>query len=1079
MGNYNPSVPIILGQEWVPIRDEDQTFAPSVNNLEVGHGFTLAGVRQVRDARFYIHDLPANPAQLQTAMFGIYPAGTEELTGPIRQVIIPVSFGAVTGANISASGGNVASAVAKPGDFLSVTANFNGALQQELQMFFDVNRYIELANKRILNVSFLYSGYIVRFNSTTSLFEPFVDDDAGVTPPTLFSITNNGATQIQFYETQFASNTGALKLNTAINPTTGDPYADQEIQVLNLGDVNPFWSVALGPNGTNDRMPWRFTDLQRFESGAANRLQAHVSFQVPFSSDSIVLEYAAMRVIYCEEQRVVYGGHKFNYAQPQMQSITLRDLSHNADPILAAGNYTMTLSVVNPGDISFGQGVSTAFPNVNALRELYDIPPHPGIQVDIPFPLADHLGETFNAEQTHILPHLSLHASGGTLTEPHVYGRQAAAQVYGTKTATQEIYDDIVGVATSYPQVRWMARRFGADSGTLTLAGTGSLSGSTVSITSTEFDALPSVIDGWKAVTLRFAAPPAMGALASPEPSWTWSAALATAGSRWEILAASAPAISGIPGNLYNLVPAPNQLGAATYQPPAGSTVELTWMPQGVASTWVTGSTADAATDAFLIFSQDPPTITGIGVTQLTQVVTGIGLDCGSIPCCIPTGIGYNRVTWSPPAGNVVLLDTFSRTVTGWGTDDSGQTYTDTGGTVPANYPVNGSTGSHILDGVANVIRASTIAGSYTDTHQRVKISYNVASAGASYRGAIIGHYVDANNYDYVDLRAATSGTMELVISRLVAGVATGITNVPVGAFVAGQQWYLDVDFSPGGTIRAKAWPVNGTEPTAYQAETAATFTVGGVGLRSIRSTGNTNTDAVISYDDYTVGPSTYLFGAYELQRWDSVTDWQTIMLSSSPAVTGFSDFEARVGLASVYRIRATNLYDFAGAWSVQVTGTVASPGVQGCNVDGGILIFTTNDDQTGASNLAYSPGWETSGAEETFDFPEADEVILQRMYNRDGVVAFHGTERGLEHFARLLVVQQAAIDPIRLANLRSLRDLAWADHPYVCVRDDIGDRWFASVRVPAERVHQRALYMATVDIREATRTAAPVDPAS
>jgi len=48
-----------------------------------------------------------------------------------------------------------------------------------------------------------------------------------------------------------------------------------------------------------------------------------------------------------------------------------------------------------------------------------------------------------------------------------------------------------------------------------------------------------------------------------------------------------------------------------------------------------------------------------------------------------------------------------------------------------------------------------------------------------------------------------------------------------------------------------------------------------------------------------------------------------------------------------------------------------------------------------------------------------------------------------------------------------------------VCVRDDIGDRWFASVRVPAERVHQRALYMATVDIREATRTAAPVDPAS
>lgn len=300
-------------------------------------------------------------------------------------------------------------------------------------------------------------------------------------------------------------------------------------------------------------------------------------------------------------------------------------------------------------------------------------------------------------------------------------------------------------------------------------------------------------------------------------------------------------------------------------------------MPQGIASPWVTGATADQATDAFLIFSTDPPTITGIAVTQQTQIVSGIGLDCGGVPCCIPTGIGYNRITWT--------------------------------------------------------------------------------AAGASL-------------------------------------------------------------------------PASG-------------------------------------------------FGAYELQRWDTVTDWQTIMSASAPTVTGFNDFEARVGLDSVYRIRATNLYDFAGAWSSQVTGAVASPGVQGCNTDGGVLIFTTNDDQTGASNLAYSPGWEQSGGEETFDFPEAEQVIFQRMYGRDGPVAFHGTERGLEHFVRLLVIQQAAIDPIRLANLRSLRDLAWADHPYVCVRDDIGDRWLANIRVPGERVHQRTLYMATVDITETTLTAAPVDPAA
>src|SRR3546814_6034249 len=56
-------------------------------------------------------------------------------------------------------------------------------------------------------------------------------------------------------------------------------------------------------------------------------------------------------------------------------------------------------------------------------------------------------------------------------------------------------------------------------SGTLTLAGTSSLSGSTASITSAEHDGLPEIIDGWKEVTLRFATPPTMGTLASPEPS--------------------------------------------------------------------------------------------------------------------------------------------------------------------------------------------------------------------------------------------------------------------------------------------------------------------------------------------------------------------------------------------------------------------------------------------------------------------------------------------------------------------------------------------------------------------------------
>ena len=102
--------------------------------------------------------------------------------------------------------------------------------------------------------------------------------------------------------------------------------------------------------------------------------------------------------------------------------------------------------------------------------------------------------------------------------------------------------------------------------------------------------------------------------------------------------------------------------------------------------------------------------------------------------------------------------------------------------------------------------------------------------------------------------------------------------------------------------------------------------------------------------------------------------------------------------------------------------------------------------------------------------------VTYQPMYGRDGGVAFHGTERGLEAFNRTVLLHAAAIDPERLANAATIRNLAWADLPYVCVRDDIGDRWFASVRVPNVNARlNRTRYMARLEIVETTLTPYPV----
>jgi hypothetical protein len=74
------------------------------------------------------------------------------------------------------------------------------------------------------------------------------------------------------------------------------------------------------------------------------------------------------------------------------------------------------------------------------------------------------------------------------------------------------------------------------------------------------------------------------------------------------------------------------------------------------------------------------------------------------------------------------------------------------------------------------------------------------------------------------------------------------------------------------------------------------------------------------------------------------------------------------------------------------------------------------------------------------------------------------------------MLIQRAAVTRARLANMTSLRDLAWDTLPYVCVRDELGNRWFANVLVPSGTVqNKRRIYLAQIKVTETTDTAVPV----
>lgn len=892
MGFYNPHAPRIIGQEWVPIRDESLIFSPAVNAVEQGHGFTLTSSRQLVNGRFYINTMPPQQTGGQVYEIAIYPRGRENQTGPISSVIIPCNSAGITGNGISSQPGASAITAAQvpglledssDGQYVAVTPNTD-INSKAINLFFATNSYGNLLNgKRILAVNLIHSfSWQLEQAGVAGSSAP---RNLVYTVPQDLSINTGGGTlrgpvYAPVVET-YGSNLQGL------NPPIGRPPEAIPLSKVRFGEVNHLWqnpSLQI----TSDKVPWRYTELQRFEQTAGtNRYWVHYEFGgLTEWAGVFYLGYAALEIIYCEEQRVIYGMASFNdvmvtsaFIAPYnlgANIITLRDTALNSSPTLAAGDYTTVVSCPDIGDLQGPTGAAqtrpasaNSYPILNAVRQLYSIPTHPGVEVKLPVPLEGHIADRFIDSETQVLPQISLHTSGGPLTEVHVYGRQAAAQVYGTVTATQEIQDNMAGGAATWPWVRYVARRFGDTTVPLTLTG----ASQSVAITVAEFDALDEVVDGWKEITLRFTTPPTMGAGTIPQ--FIWSAAAETAGNRWEVLGAIAPAISGVPGNSLNLVPSPNQLSIATYgQPASGAGINLGWIPQYAPH--VSATVDDQTSDAFIIFAQDMPTVTNLAVAVTSQPMSGIGQDCGLNPCCVPTSMYYNRLTW---------------------------------------------------------------------------------------------------------------------------------------------------------TATSSAIPASG-------------------------------------------------FGYYELQRMDTVeTDWATIMKSTSPTGASFNDYEARVGIVSSYRIRAVDVYEFPGLWSSTVTATVTAPGVViGCT-GGHLLIFTSNERQDGSINLAYSSVWE-GNVEENFAFPEAGFVQLQAMYDRDYFTAFRPSERGGEQFQRTVLVQAAAIAAETLADFTGLRDMAWEDTSYICVRDEDGNRWLATVMVPSGRVlRDRRLYMAPVNIVEVTATPSPVDP--
>jgi hypothetical protein len=206
--------------------------------------------------------------------------------------------------------------------------------------------------------------------------------------------------------------------------------------------------------------------------------------------------------------------------------------------------------------------------------------------------------------------------------------------------------------------------------------------------------------------------------------------------------------------------------------------------------------------------------------------------------------------------------DNFSRTVTGgWGSANTGQAWSTSGGSA-SDYSVGSGVGNHVC-ATTNVSRRTFLDAGYADSDLYCKITVPALSTGASQFGSVVSRYTGADDLYYVRLEFTTANAVNCTLRKRTGGTDTQLASFTTGVtHTAGASYKIRFQ-TVGSTLRAKFWPdlATDTEPHVWQMTATDTDqpSATSVGMRSIVSTGNTNVNPTIRYDDFlNIRPQTF-----------------------------------------------------------------------------------------------------------------------------------------------------------------------------------------------------------------------------
>jgi hypothetical protein len=187
-----------------------------------------------------------------------------------------------------------------------------------------------------------------------------------------------------------------------------------------------------------------------------------------------------------------------------------------------------------------------------------------------------------------------------------------------------------------------------------------------------------------------------------------------------------------------------------------------------------------------------------------------------------------------------------------------------------------------------NVSRFVSTASGLGDVDATVSVTVPAVAATDTYSLYLLVRFVDTSNY--YSLRAVfdTSGTVDLIMGRVVggSGTALGTANDQV-AYAANTTIKLRFQAygtSLGAALKGKIWLSTEDEPDDWTLDdiidNSPELLLGGVGFRAILTAANTNTlPLVISCDDFT---------AYSAPDWLDFTEHVSVAQDGGGQVEGF-----------------------------------------------------------------------------------------------------------------------------------------------------------------------------------------------